>query len=301
MTNTFRLFRKIILVTILFLFITNLANAQHEQLYNKVNSLATGITGKIGLQVQLLETGDNFGFNHRRHFPMQSVFKFPIAVMLLNEVDDGKFNLDQKIYISKSKLNKTVSKLYEKYPGGNVEVPLLEILQDMLIYSDNNACDLILELLGGERKLTKYLHRHGIKKINVKFNEAQMHAAWKNQYSNWCTPEAQTRLLKMVFEQSILKPKSNALLRDLMRETYVAPKRIRYLLPKSTPVEHRSGTSSTNSEGLSPATNDVGIITLPDGRHLAIAIFLMDSYEDAEKRDSIIAEIAKAAFDEFSR
>jgi beta-lactamase class A len=301
MTYRLRIFRKIITVTALFLFTTNLANAQHEDLFNKVNSLATGITGKIGLQVQLLETGDNFGFNCQEHFVMQSVFKFPIAVILLNEVDDGKLNLEQKIYISKSRLHKTVSKLYDDYPDGNVEVPLLEILQDMLIYSDNNACDIIIELLGGERKLTRYLHSHGIQEINVKFNEAQMHAVWKNQYSNWCSPDAQIMLLKMVFEQSILKAESNALLRDLMRETYVAPKRMRYLLPKFTPVEHRSGTSSTNNEGLSPATNDVGIITLPGGRHLAVAIFLMDSYEDAEKRDSIIAELAKAAFDEFLR
>lgn len=301
MTHKLRLFKKIITFTTLLLFTTNLANAQHEDLLNKMNSLATEITGKIGLQVQLLETGDNFGFNSQEHFVMQSVFKFPIAVMLLNEVDDGKLNLEQKIYIPKSRLHKTVSKLYDTYPDGNVDVPLLEILQDMLLYSDNNACDIIIELLGGERKLTRYLHSQGIRDINVKYDEAQMHAVWKNQYSNWCSPDAQITLLKMVFERKVLKPTNNALLRDLMRETYVAPKRIRYNLPMFTPVEHRSGTSSTNRAGLSPATNDIGIITLPTGRHLAVAIFLMDSYENAEKRDSIIAEIAKAAFDEFSR
>lgn len=137
--------------------------------------------------------------------------------------------------------------------------------------------------------------------MNIKYNEARMHSAWKNQYANWCTTEAQIKLLKMIFDQSILDKESNTLLRSLMRETYVAPKRIRYLLPRATPVEHRSGTSATDANGMSAATNDVGIITLPDGRHLAIAIFLMDSFENAEKRDAIIAEIAKAAFDEFSK
>jgi beta-lactamase class A len=283
MTQQLRILKKIILVTVLLSFHAGMVNAQHEKLLKKVDSLASGITGKIGFQVRLLETGQQLGYNQDNHFVMQSVFKFPIAVMLLDEVDHGRLSLAQQVFINKSSLHQTVSKLYEKYPEGNVSVPLREILQDMVVYSDNNACDIIL----------------GVKKINVQFNEAGMHADWKNQYANWCTPDAQIRLLKMVFEQSLLKKETNTLLRDLMRETYVAPKRIRYLLPKFTPVEHRSGTSSTNNKGLSAATNDVGIITLPNGKHLAIAIFLMDSFEDAEKRDAIIAQIAKAAFDEF--
>jgi len=299
MTQQLRILKKIILVTVLLSFHAGMVNAQHEKLLKKVDSLASGITGKIGFQVRLLETGQQLGYNQDKHFVMQSVFKFPIAVMLLDEVDHGRLSLAQQVFINKSSLHQTVSKLYEKYPEGNVSVPLREILQDMVVYSDNNACDIILGLLGGGHRLTVYLHKHGVKKINVQFNEAGMHADWKNQYANWCTPDAQIRLLTMVFEQSLLKKETNTLLRDLMRETYVAPKRIRYLLPKFTPVEHRSGTSSTNNKGLSAATNDVGIITLPNGKHLAIAIFLMDSFEDAEKRDAIIAQIAKAAFDEF--
>jgi beta-lactamase class A len=301
MTHKFPFIKIILIITALTLFQVGFVKAQYEKLLKKVDSLAKGTTGKIGFQAELLETGENAGYNQDQHFVMQSVFKFPIAVMLLSEVDAGKLDLNKKIFIPKSKLHKTVSKLYDKYPEGNVSIPLLEILQDMLVYSDNNACDVILELLGGGKILTQYLHRHGIKEIEVKFNEAQMHVAWGNQYANWCSPNAQINLLKKVFDQSILKAQSNTLLRDLMRETYVAPKRIRYNLPKLTPVEHRSGTSSTNNKGLSPATNDVGIITLPDGKHLSIAIFLMDSYENAEKRDSVIAAIAKATFDEFSR
>ena len=301
MTNISRFRLKVIAVLLFILLQAGFVTAQHQKLIKKVDSLQNKITGRIGFQVRLLETGDDLGYNQQRHFVMQSVFKFPIAVMLLDEADHGRFSLGQQIFIAKSSLHKTVSKLYEKYPEGNVTVPLMEILGDMLIYSDNNACDIIIGLLGGEKKITDYLHAHGIIDMNIKYNEARMHSAWKNQYANWCTTEAQIKLLKMIFDQSILDKESNTLLRSLMRETYVAPKRIRYLLPRATPVEHRSGTSATDANGMSAATNDVGIITLPDGRHLAIAIFLMDSFENAEKRDAIIAEIAKAAFDEFSK
>ena len=65
-----------------------------------------------------------------------------------------------------------------------------------------------------------------------------------------------------------------------MTETTTGPKRIKGLLPADAVVAHKTGTSPTNSEGLSPATNDVGIITLPNGKHIAIAIFVCNSTAD---------------------
>jgi beta-lactamase class A len=66
-------------------------------------------------------------------------------------------------------------------------------------------------------------------------------------------------------------------------------------------VAHKTGTSPTNAEGLSPATNDIGIITLPNGKHLAIAVFVCNSTDDEATRDAVIAKISKAAFDFFSK
>ncbi len=84
-----------------------------------------------------------------------------------------------------------------------------------------------------------------------------------------------------------------------MLNTYVGPGRIRVGLPLGTPLAHRTGTSGTNDKGLSPGTNDIGIIALPDGRHLAIAVMLTDSYANEATRDRVIAGIAKAAYQEF--
>jgi hypothetical protein len=53
-----------------------------------------------------------------------------------------------------------------------------------------------------------------------------------------------------------------------------------------------AGASQTSS-----ATNDIGIITLPDGRHLAVAAFVSDSAANDDTRDAIIARLAKAAWD----
>jgi beta-lactamase class A len=67
-------------------------------------------------------------------------------------------------------------------------------------------------------------------------------------------------------------------------------------LPAGTVVAHKTGTGGTRN-GITSATNDIGIITLPDGRHLAVAAFVSDSAANDDTRDSIIARLAKAAWD----
>jgi beta-lactamase class A len=81
-----------------------------------------------------------------------------------------------------------------------------------------------------------------------------------------------------------------------MKDSPTGPHRIKGELPSGTVVMHKTGTSGS-AEGLTNATNDIGLITLPDGRRLAIAVFVSDSSADEATRDAVIARIAKAAYD----
>jgi beta-lactamase class A len=170
------------------------------------------------------------------------------------------------------------------------------MLTDMITLSDNNACDILMRQLGGPEAITSELHNLGVKDIQITCNETEMAADWVKQYTNWSRPSTQVELLRLLYQNKLLEPDETTLLTGLMENTFVAPHRIRGLLPIGTTIAHRSGTSGTNDDGLSPATNDIGVITLPGGRHLAVAIFLTDSYADDEDRDKVIAEIAKAAY-----
>lgn len=174
------------------------------------------------------------------------------------------------------------------------------MLIDMVTLSDNNACDILMRVLGGPQKITADIHGTGVIDIMIVGDETQMNADWGLQYQNWSKPLAQVQLLSLLYQGKLLSIPETKLLINLMEHTFVAPKRIRGLLPAGTVVAHRSGTSGTDDKGLSPATNDVGVITLPNGRHLAIAIFLSDSYLGDDKRDEVVAKIAKAAYNEFS-
>lgn len=276
------------------------AQAQHQQLRNKIDEIARASSGKVGVAVNLLENNDTLTYHNPHHYVMQSVFKLAVAMAVLHEVDERHLQLGQQIFITKADLPETYSPLRDKYPQGNVKVPVRELLNYMVTVSDNDACDILIKLLGGPDKVNQYVHCIGVKNIHIEVNEAGMAASWPAQYKNWCEPTAQIALLKLLYHQSVLSKTSNGLLWEMMLNMYVAPKRIRGLLPAGTPVAHRTGTSGTNAEGLAPGTNDVGVIALPNGKHLAIAILLTDSHDPAEVRDQVIATIAKAAYDEFA-
>jgi beta-lactamase class A len=88
------------------------------------------------------------------------------------------------------------------------------------------------------------------------------------------------------------------LLQDLADST-PGPQRLKGRLPAGTRVAHKTGTDATR-DGKTAATNDIGIITLPDGRHLAIAVFVKDSTAELTPREATIAGIARAAWDRWT-
>jgi beta-lactamase class A len=277
------------------------AQAQHQGLRTTIAQVATATPMRLGVALRVLETNDTLSYHNRQHYPMLSVFKLAIALKVLHEVDRGRLQLSQPILLTPADLPKTYSPLRDKYPAGNVHVSVQDLLTYMVTLSDNNACDKLLQLVGGPRQVTAYVHGLGIRPFVVAVSEAQMGAQWASQYRNWSYPSAQLDLLSQVYRQTALSKPSSALLWQLLLNTSVGPNRLKGLLPAGTPVAHRTGTSATNAQGLSPALNDAGIIVLPNGQHLAIAVFVADSYADTAARELVIATIAKAAYDEFAR
>ena len=117
------------------------------------------------------------------------------------------------------------------------------------------------------------------------------------QYRNWFEPAGAVRLLRRISDNSPLGPEHTRMLLQWMQEASSEAERIKGDLPAGAIVMQKTGSSGTR-DGMAAATNDIGVITLPDGRRLAIAIFVTDSKADDATRDLVIARIARAAYDE---
>ena len=282
----------------LFCFFPKHILAQDNDLKIKIEKILQPVKATVGVAIHDMEAKDDLFINGSNHFPMQSVYKFPLAMAILDQVDKGKFSLDQKIHITEKDVNRdTYSPLRDKYPHGNADVALSEILSYTVSQSDNTGCDILFRLLGGPSKLNDYVHGLGIKNIAIAATEEEMHRAWDVQFTNWCEPGAMLQLLDIFYKRKNLSPSSSEFLWKIMIETSTGTKRIKGLLPAGTIVAHKTGLSGTNSAGITAATNDVGIVTLPNGKHFAIVVFVSDSPENEAVREGTIAQIAKAAWD----
>jgi beta-lactamase class A len=260
-------------------------------------AIAADARGKVSVACSLPGSDLNCDFNPHARPPMQSVFKLPLGLTALHMVEQGQLGLDQPVRFLPSDriLPHTYSPLQDKYPGANVDVPLRELLRLAVSLSDNTAADIVLRIVGGPGVVQAYVRSIGVSQFQLEDGEHRLHQDASAQYRNWMEPTAAVKLLRLIAEGSTLKAEHTALVLGWMDDSPTGAHRIKGELPGII-VMHKTG-SSGSENGVAPATNDIGLIALPDQRKLAIAIFVTDSASDESTRDSVIARVAKAAYD----
>ena len=276
-------------------------NAQIDNLKNEIESLIESKNATIGVSIIANNFKDTININENFHYPMLSVFKFPIALTVLSEVDKGNFKLNQKVKIlSKDLLPDTWSPIREKFPNGTT-MTISDIVKYTVAQSDNNGCDILLRLLGGTAVVEKFLLQNQINDIAIKVNEEDMHREWEIQFQNWATPIALTNLLTKYYLNDMLSKRSYKFLWKTMVETSTGGNRIKGQLPRGTVVAHKTGTSFTNDKNVTAAVNDIGIIILPNGSPIFISVLVSNSAEDSVTNEKIISDIAKKTLEYYSK
>ena len=287
-------------ITLLFLLIATYSFSQN--LKKKILQITKDKNATVAVSVLDFGNNKSVHINGNKKLPMLSVFKFHIGLAVLNEVDQGKLNLDQKILIKKSDLlENTWSPIRERFPEGDIEMPLGLLIKYTVAESDNNGCDILLRLIGGTETVQKFINSKGVRNFTIKVNEEQMHQGFEFMYLNTTTANSANQLLKDFRDKKIVSKTSTDFLMTTMLETSTGKNKIVAQLPESVPVAHKTGSSGKNEKGLTIAENDIGIVTLPGGKSYALSIFVSDSMESAETNTKMIADISKIVFDYFSK
>ena len=271
--------------------------AQQVPLKTQLNTIIQSKNATIGIAVQGPGDKNAVIINGDHRFPMQSVYKFPLALAVLKKVDEGKLALNQKIKITKADLLPTYSPMRDKYPQGGVELSLADIIGYSVSLSDNNACDILFRLIGGTAVADQYVKNLGVKNMSIATTEEEAGKRWDVQYSNYSTPGAMLQVVELFRQGKLLSATSNAFLNKVMTATSTGTKRLKGQLPAQALVAHKTGTSGTNKENLTPATNDAGIVTGSDQRSFSIVVFVSDSKETTATNEAVIAEISKCVWD----
>jgi len=272
-----------------------------EALRQSLQGIVDTARAHIGVGVLDLDTGDKLLLNGNDSFPMQSVFKFPLAIAVLHQMEQEKKPLSTPVSLSRKNMEaNTWSPMLREHKEEQIRITLGELLSYSVKKSDNNACDALFRLAGGTLVVDRYIRSLGIKGMAIRATEAEMRMAWPVQYTNSCRPDAMLQLLQQFYRKKLLTPEHQQFLWQIMTDSENPADRIKGLLPAQAIVTHKTGTSNTNAQGLTAATNDVGIISLPNGRHIALVVYVSDFKGGTARGAHLIAIFAKAVWDHYS-
>jgi beta-lactamase class A len=298
-------------------------------LESALRSIGAESGGALGVKLVHLESGRAAGLEAASRFPMASVYKLPIAVVVLARADGGGLKLEQEVEVKPGELRRTGAKVDPWKPGSRV--PLAKLVDAMLTESDNTACDVLLRVLGGPRAVDAWLDAHGFPEIDVSWSELTMAAvaagvtdlptdglcdhacldalvarvpkerraeaalAFERDPRNTASPEDLARFLGALRQGRLLSARSTETVLSMMRRNRTGDRRIRALLPKGTPVWDKTGS-------IGRSANDAGLVELPGGKGTLVVVALVKgSTKGWDARDRAIAKAARAAFEAFAR
>lgn len=305
--------------------------AGSDALRRQWRAIARDTDGTVGAAALHLSSGSLVSLNGDVPFPLASVCKIPIAMNMLALVDEGKLREDEEIEVLARDVWAGVSEIEKRWPAQR-RFPLREMLRLMVAESDNTAVETMFRVGGGAAPIARRLKGWGIQGLRVDRSERQCALdrngvrrypppkEWTDARLNRLmeavpedrryqamlqflsdprdtgTPRGTVQLLAKLFRGQALSEQSTALLIDSMKATTTFPTRLKGLLPNGTVVAHKTGSLGTVGS-MAAATNDSGVIFLPEGGRLAISVYLEASTRTAGERDRIIARMARAAFD----
>jgi len=299
----------------------------------RLQALAATAPGRCAIAAKELGSGAIVRVNADEPIPLLSVVKLPVALVVLDEVDHGRWSLDSPITLIPADMHPR-GWIGDRYPRGGGPVRLELLLREMLTRSDNSAADALTRIAGGPGAVTEWLRQHGIHDLRVDRNERVLGNDWyglpenadtmgsaegirelRDQVTDAVHDSAAlamlhdprdtgtaggcVNLLERVWRGELLSPAMTDTLKSILSRCKTAPNRLPAMLPRGTRVARKTGTGGT-WRGVTVAIDDVGVIQLPNGDDVAIAVLVGEPHGSVKRTERLIARAARMVYDAWS-
>ena len=248
-----------------------------------------GVSALTGTSSANTEANGSLSIQSSERFAMCSTFKWVLAAAILQQADLGKLKVADLVKYGKKDLLE-----YAPITTANVakgQMTIGDLCSAAVSLSDNTAANLLLPLIGGPAGLTAFVRGLGDTVTRFDRTEPTLNSNIDGDEQDTTTPEAMSTLLRTVFTGTALTPESLKRLKDWMVATTTGNARIRAGVPTGAVVADKTGTGEHN------ATNDVGVVSLPNKPPVFLSIYTSGGTLDADGRNAIIADITKLVFD----
>ena len=271
-----------------------------EELSARLKAITDRAGGVASVTVIYVETGRSASVNGSTSLPLYSVFKLPLAIAVLKDVEDQQLQIDQKISVTSSDVAPGARSNTEMWRTPT-ERSVSELIDVSIALSDNTSSDKLLQLVGGPDAVTRRMRSLGFEELQIQTTIREFVETRKNPNTGSANDLA--KLLARLQKGELLQPTQQELLIGFMQRAKTGLRRLRGDLPPGTVVADKTGSGEVNENTGTPnATNDVGLITLPNnGGHLAMAVLLNGSTVSHVEQEKVIAELAREAYDAFAQ
>jgi len=263
----------------------------------RIAELADGDKGRIGVAAIDLSNGERIMVLGDQLFPLASTSKIAIAAKYLEMVEQGRYSLTSEfpllIPVRSAKFSSPAAPVRE-----GKTMPAIDLIEIMITRSSNPATDALLAAVGGPDAVTEWMTRHGMGEFSLDRDIATLvrddgeydPATWIDPRDS-ATPLTMVRLLKGLYQGDFLSAENRRLLLGSLSRTVTGRRRIVANMPDDARVSHKTGS-------LNNTSSDIGLIESPDGRAIAVAIYVTGQGSRLA-RERKIAAIARALYDGF--
>lgn len=249
------------------------------------------------LGVAMLDTGSGAIAGHRldERFGMCSMFKLPLAAVILREADLGKLDLERRVLYTAADMLNHAPVTKKHLARGHMTVA--ELAEATQVTSDNPAANLLLKLIDGPAGMTARLRELGDATTRVDRFEPEMNRVPRGEVRDTSTPAAMAALVQRIALGDVLKPATRERLVGWMEKTETGLARLRAGLPKGWRAGDKTGTFW--DEQMPGKVNDVAICWPPGRAPLIVAAFYetpksgRDGVRDEDQ--AVLAEVGRIA------
>lgn len=264
----------------------------------RIAELADPSQGRIGVAAVDLATGEQIMVLGDQLFPMASTSKIAVAATFLEMVEQGRFTLSSEFPLLLPERSARFSSAKAPVRPGQY-MPAIDLIEIMITRSSNPATDALLAAVGGPAAVNDWVRRQGIQNFSINRDiatlvrdDGEFNPAHHIDKRDAATPRAMAQLLAGLYRGDFLSDESRRVLLGAMSRTVTGKRRIPAHIPLEARVSHKTGS-------LNNTSSDIGIIECPDGRAIAVAIYVTGQGTKLA-REERIAAIARALYDGFA-
>jgi beta-lactamase class A len=271
----------------------------NSPLAQQIAQIADGSRGRIGVAAIDLATGEEVAVLGDQRFPMASTSKIAIAATFLEGVDQGRWSLTSEFPLMLPVPSKRFSSAVAPVRRGE-HMSARSLIDLMITRSSNPATDALLAAVGGPAAVNDWARRAGLREFTLTRDiatlvrdDGEVDPAVQIDMRDSATPREMVRLLAGIYQGQWLSASSRNVIIDAMERCRTGTRRIPAMLPLGAKVAHKTGS-------LNNTSSDIGLITTPDGRTIAVAIYVTGQGARGS-REERIATIARAIYDGYGQ